>query len=112
MGSDRHQLCFVDGFELSKAAAAVQILNSMSPISHGLLRCVAERFHISSLYVSHAQRINVLTLDSKCSYSVVYLPCSGSARDQLLWVQMASDERHMGLTSTSDEHQKALNWIR
>ena len=33
-------------------------------------------------------------------------------RDHLQWVQIASDERHMGLTSTSDEHQTGFKSVQ
>ena len=43
--SDRHQICFVDGFELQKAAVAFEIVDPTCPISlvwnslFVLLRC-------------------------------------------------------------------------
>ena len=61
-----------------------------------------------NMHISYAQCIEVLTLESKCPILRCPFMIGLRTGDQLQWAQMASDERHIGLTSTSDEHQTSF----
>ena len=80
---------------------------------HCSLRCVVERCY--SIFQIFKSTYFILPTYKGTQFGIYMLPFCGvpsmfvlRTRDHLQWVQIASDERHMGLTSISDEHQTSF----